>query len=257
MVLINPVLERLLSLKLSGMAEAFEEQLATPGYSELGFEDRFAILLDREHQHRGDRSYRARLRQARLRELAEIEDVACHAGRGITRTELMHLAAGHWIHAGANLTVVGPTGVGKTFVVCALANQACRQNRSVAYYRLPELIASLAAARQKARCDKLMRRLTSIDLLVLDDWGLQAFSADGRRDILEIIEPRSARRSTVIASQLPTESWHAVIGEGNIADAILDRIVHYAHHITLEGESQRKRRKPPPLDNTVPTRNQE
>ena len=252
-MLSDPIVQVLLSLKLGGMAEAYEEQCATPDYSDLGFDDRLTLLLDRERQHRSDRSYRTRLRQAQLREQADITEVSCAAGRGITRTTLLNLAAGDWIRAGANLSILGPTGVGKTFLACALANQACRQNRSVAYVRVPELVLSLDSSRGGVRYGRLMRRLTSVELLLLDDWGLQDFSPQARRDVLEIIEPRSARRSTVIISQLPVSAWHGVLGEGTIADAILDRIIHYGHQITLSGESWRKRNKPPALDGNQAT----
>lgn len=253
MSLSNPIVEILYSLKLAGMAEAYQEHAESPDFAKLGFDDRLVMLLERERQQRNDRSYLARLRKAQLRERADIADIDCSAGRGITRTTLLNLATGGWIHAGANLTVVGATGVGKTILACALANQACRQNRSVAYLRVPDLVLSLDAGRGGTNYIRLMRRLTTVDLLILDDWGLQNFSPQGRRDILELIEPRSARRSTMIVSQLPVTAWHNVLGESTIADAILDRIVHYGHHITLTGESRRKLLKPPPIDDPRPT----
>ena len=251
MSLSNPIVEILYSLKLTGMAQAYQEHAATPDFAELGFDDRLVMLLERERQQRNERSYLARLRKAQLRERADISDIDCSAGRGITRTTLLNLATGGWIHAGANLTVVGATGVGKTMLACALANQACRQDRSVAYVRVPDLVLSLDAGRGGTNYIRLMRRLTTVDLLILDDWGLQNFSPQGRRDILELIEPRSARRSTMIVSQLPVTAWHNVLGENTIADAILDRIVHYGHHITLTGESRRKLLKPPPIDGSA------
>ena len=170
------------------------------------------------------------------------------AGRGIARTTLTQLAAGDWIRQALNLIVNGPTGTGKTFVACALAHQACRQKRSVLYRRVPELVAALTRARDKGTHERLMTRLTKVDLLLLDDWGLQGFSAEGRRDLLEIVEARHGRKSILIASQIPVERWPKVIGEATIADAVLDRIVHNAYRIDLAGESQRKRNKPPPLD---------
>ncbi len=252
MSLSDPIVEILYALKLAGMAEAWQEYAGTPAFAELGFDDQLVMLLERERQQRNDRSYLARLRKAQLRERADISDIDCSAGRGITRTTLMNLATGHWIHAGANLTVVGATGVGKTTLACALGNQACRQNRSVAYVRVPDLVLSLDTTRGSPGYIRMMRRLTTVDLLILDDWGLQNFSAQGRRDILEIIEPRSARRSTMIVSQLPVSAWHTVLGENTIADAILDRVVHYGHNITLTGESRRKLLKPPPIDDPRP-----
>ncbi len=162
------------------------------------------------------------------------------AARGIARTTLTQLAAGDWIRQALNLIVNGPTGAGKTFVACAL--QACRQKRSVLYRRVPELVAALT--RDKGTHERLMKRLAKVDLLLLDDWGLQGFSAEGRRDLLEIVEARHGRKSILIASQIPVERWPKVIGEATIA--VLDRIVHNAYR--LAGESQRKRNKPPPLD---------
>ena len=204
-------------------------------------------LLEREAQYRDHKSYLGHLRQAQLRIRADIQDVDCRAGRGIARTTLTQLAAGDWIRQALNLIVGGLTGSGKTFLACALAHQACRQKQSVLYRRVPELVAALARARDKGTHDRLMRRLAKVSLLVLDDWGLQGFSAEGRRDLLEIVEARHGRKSILIASQIPVERWPEVIGEPTIADAVLDRIVHNAYRIDLEGESQRKRNKPPPL----------
>ena len=248
MALSNPITELLLGLKLTGMEEAFGEQLRSPGYRELDFEDRLAILLERERQHRSDRSCRARLRQAQLVQQADINDVHCTAGRGIPQTTLMHLAAGHWIGSGANVVIVGKTGVGKTFLCCALAHQACLQNRSVLYRRVAPLLGEIAEARAAGKLQPLMRKLGKVELLALDDWGLHSPSAEARRDLLEVVEARHARRSTIIASQLPVEEWHQAVGEGTIADAILDRLVNFAHHFELKGESMRRNLKPPPLD---------
>ena len=248
MALSNPITELLLGLKLTGMEEAFGEQLRMPKLRELDFEDRLAILLERERQHRSDRSCRARLRQAQLVQQADINDVRCTAGRGIPHTVLMHLAAGHWIRDGANLTIVGKAGVGKTFLACALAHQACLQNRSVLYRRVAPLLSEIAEARAAGKLLALMRRVGKVELLVMDDWGLHSPSAEARRDLLEVVELRHARRSTIIASQLPVEEWHRAVGEGTIADAILDRLVNFAHHFELRGESMRRSLKPPPLD---------
>ena len=240
-------------LKLAGMAEAYQEHAESPDFAKLGFDDRLVMLLERERQQRNDRSYLARLRKAQLRERADIADIDCSAGRGITRTTLLNLATGGWIHAGANLTVVGATGWARRSLPAPSPTRPCRQNRSVAYLRVPDLVLSLDAGRGGTNYIRLMRRLTTVDLLILDDWGLQNFSPQGRRDILELIEPRSARRSTMIVSQLPVSAWHNVLGESTIADAILDRIVHYGHHITLTEKSRRKLLKPPPIDDPRPT----
>ena len=173
MTLRQPNIERMLQLGLSGMAEAMEEQRDIADIDQLGFDDRLAMLLERECQHRDNRSYLGHLRQAQLRVRADIQDVDCSAGRGIARTTLTQLAAGGWIRQAINLIICGATGSGKTFVACALAHQACRQKQAVLYRRVPELIAELARVRDTARHDRLMRRLVKCNLLVLDDWGLR------------------------------------------------------------------------------------
>ena len=248
MTLRQPNIDRLMQLGLSGMAEALEEQRDIADVDQLGFDDRLALMIEREAEHRDHKSYLGHLRQAQLRIRADIQDIDCRAGRGIARTTLTQLAAGDWIRQGHNLVLGGPTGSGKTFVACALAHQACRQHLSVFYRRVPELVAALTRARDKGTHERLMGRLGKVSLLVLDDWGLQGFSAEGRRDLLEIVEQRHGRKSILIASQIPVEGWPKVIGEPTIADAVLDRIVHNAYRIELSGESQRKRNKPPPLD---------
>ena len=248
MTLRQPNIERMLQLGLIGMAEALEEQNDIADIERLGFDDRLAMMLEREAEHRHHKSYLGHLRQAQLRIRADIQDVDCRAGRGIARTTLTQLAAGDWIRQGLNLIVGGATGSGKTFIACALAHQACHQKRSVLYRRVPELVAALVRARDKGTHARLMGRLARVDLLVLDDWGLQGFSAEGRRDLLEIVEARHGRKSILIASQIPVPQWPEVIGEPTIADSVLDRIVHNAYRIDLKGESQRKRNRPPPLD---------
>ena len=196
----------MLQLGLTGMAEALEEQRDIADIDQLGLDDRLAMMPEREVQHRDHKSYLGHLRQAQLRIRADIQDVDCRAGRGIARTTLTQLAAGDWIRQALNLIVNGPTGAGKTFVACALAHQACRQKRSVLYRRVPELIAALNRARDKGTHDRLMRRLARVSLLILDDWGLQGFSAEGRRDLLEIVEQRHGRKSILIASQCPARN---------------------------------------------------
>ena len=248
MTLRQPNIERLLQLGLSGMAEALHEQHDIADIEQLGFDDRLAILIEREAGHRDHKSYLGHLRQAQLRMRADIQEVDCRAGRGIARTTLTQLATGDWIRQALNLIVEGQTGSGKIFLICALAHQACRQKRSVLYRRVPELVGELSRARDTGRHPRLMRRLAKVDLLLLDDRGLQGFSAEGRRDLLEIAEQRYGRKSIALASQIPVERWSKLIGEPTIADAILDRIVHNAYRIKLAGESQRKRNKPPPLN---------
>ena len=247
MTLRQPNVERLLQLGLTGMVEALEEQRDIADIDQLDFDDRLAMMIEREAQHRDHKSYLAHLRHAQLRIRADLQDVDCRAGRGITRTTLTELAAGDWIRQAFNLILIGPTGSGKTFLACALAHQACRQKVSVLYRRVPELVSELARARDRGTHHRLMRRLARVSLLLLDDWGLQNFSAESRRDLLEIVEQRHARASLLIASQIPVEHWPRVIAEATIADAILDRIVHNAYRIEITGDSQRKRNRPPPL----------
>ena len=248
MTLRQPNIERMLQLGLSGMVEALEEQHDIADIRQLDFDDRLAMLLEREVSHRDQKSYLGHLRQAQLRIRADIQDVDCRAGRGIARTTLVQLAAGDWIRQGINLIVEGATGSGKTFIACALAHQACRQKRPVLYRRVSELVSALARARDRGTHERLMRRLAKVSLLVLDDWGLEGFSAEGRRDLLEIVEQRYGRKSILIASQIPVDRWPKLIAEPTIADAVLDRIVHNAYRIELKGESQRKRNRPPPLN---------
>ena len=248
MTLRQPNIDRLLQLGLNGMVEALEEQRDIADVDQLGFDDRLAFMIEREAEDRNHKSYLGHLRQAQLRIRADIQDVDCRAGRGIARTTLVQLAAGDWIRQGVNLIVEGATGSGKTFIACALAHQACRQKRPVLYRRVSELVSALARARDRGTHERLMRRLAKVSLLVLDDWGLEAFSAEGRRDLLQIVEQRHGRKSILIASQIPVDRWPRVIGEPTIADAVLDRIVHNAYRIELKGESQRKRNRPPPLN---------
>ena len=230
------------------MASAFERQLTTPGISELSFDDRLGLLLEQEVNDRRDRSCAARLRRAQLRVRASVEEVSCKSGRGLSQRLLTQLAEGQWIRAGANLVIIGKSGVGKSFLACALGHQACRQEHSVLYRRATDLAEDLAHARLSGQRSKRLKQLTRLDLLIIDDWGLQKFDADSRRDVLDLIESRDRRASTLVASQLPVPQWHAVIGEGTIADAIVDRLVSYAHRVELQGGSMRRIHGPPPLE---------
>ncbi len=195
------------------MVEAFEEQRDIADIDQLAFDDRLAMMLEREVQHRDHKSCLGHLRQAQLRIRADVQDVDCRAGRGIARTTLTQLATGDWIRQAFNLILVGPTGSGKTFVACALAHQACRQKQSVLYRCVPELVSEFARARDRGTHHRLMRRLARVSLLVLDDWEPQNFSAEGRRDLLEIVEQRHARASLLIVSQIPVEHWPKVIAD--------------------------------------------
>ena len=248
MSLLDPTKRPMISLGLDGMAEAFEEQSGVPDIETLGFDDRMAMLLDRETTQRQERSYQARLRQAQLRLRPTIEEVSCEAGRGLTQTALTHLATGDWIHRGIHLIVSGKTGCGKTFLAGALAHQACRQWHSVLYRRAHDLTAQFSQARANGRLERWQRKLAKCQLLVIDDWGLSQFTVEGRRDWLDLVERRDGRKSILIASQIPSEHWHEVIGEPTIADSIVDRITNNAFRVNLMGPSRRQAQAPPSLE---------
>jgi len=236
-------IEKLKSLKLAGMAQAFEDQIASTRFHELSFEERVAIMIDREATHRSNRNYQTRLRLARLKEpQARLEDLDFKGSRGLDKSLILSLANGDWIRAHQNIFAIGPSGVGKTFVICALAHRACLDGFSVRYYRLPRLLEELNIARAAGRYPQLLSYLAKVNVLILDDWGLSPLSVDERRDFLEVIEDRYSLQSTVIASQMPVDKWHGLIGDPTIADAILDRLIHSAHRLTLRGQSQRKAR---------------
>jgi DNA replication protein DnaC len=241
-LLTHPTVDQLVKLGLAGMARAFSELQSNQSAASLGHAEWLALLLDREATERSNRQLTARLRHAKLRQRATIEDIDWRAPRGLDRTLFQRLIAGDWIEAPQNLIIEGPTGVGKSWLACALGNKACRDNRSVLYQRVPKLFPDLALARGDGRYARILRSLTGIQLLILDDWGLEPLDAGARRDLYEILEERYGRRSTILTSQIPVDKWHAFIGDPTYADAILDRLVHNAHRINLAGESLRRRR---------------
>ena len=241
-MLIHPTVEQMHHLGLTGMARAFTELAANPQSTELSHAEWLGLLLDRELTERDERRLRARLRYARLRHQAAVEDVDYRAARGLDRALFQALIAGRWIDQAQNLIIEGPTGIGKSWLACALGHKACRDNRSVLYQRVPRMFADLALARGDGRYPRLMRALGGVKLLILDDWGLQAFAAEQRHDILEIVEDRYGRGATLITSQIPVDRWHDLIGDPTLADAILDRLVHNAHRLQLHGDSLRKQK---------------
>ena len=241
-MLTHPMLDQLNQLGLPGMAQAFIELEASGDAATLSHADWLGLLLDREVTHRHDKRLTARLRYARLRQHAVVEDVDYRAPRGLDRVLFQQLANGAWIDAHDNLILCGPTGVGKSWLACALGHKACRDNRSVLYQRVPKLFADLALARGDGRYARILRGLAGVQLLILDDWGLEPLDAGARHDLYEILEERYGRRSTILTSQIPVDKWHAVIGDPTYADAILDRLVHNAHRIDLTGDSLRRRR---------------
>ncbi len=239
-MLTHPTLDQLNQLGLFGMAKAFGEVATSGDAAALPHPDWLALLLDREMTYRHDRKLTARLRYARLRHQAAVEDVDYRATRGLDRALFQKLAEGRWIDTHDNVILSGPTGVGKVGLPALSDTGACRNNRSVLYQRIPKLFADLALARGDGRYAWLLRALGGVQLLILDDWGLEPLDAAARHDLLEILEERHGRRSTIVTSQLPVDKWHHVIGDPTYADAILDRIVHNAHRIDLTGDSLRR-----------------
>ncbi|HAK60919.1 MAG TPA: AAA family ATPase [Nitrospiraceae bacterium] len=239
-MLIQQTREHLHTLRLTGMLQALDEQLEQPAMAELSFEERLAILVDREVLYRENRRLERLLKTAKLRVGACVEDIDYRHPRGLEKPRMASLVALEWIRQSLNLCLTGPTGSGKTWLACAFGNEACRRGFSVRYLRLPRLFEMLRISHGDGSYTKLMNQLLKTDLLILDDWGIQKVSAAQRNDLMEVIEDRHGRRSTLIASQLPTDHWHEYIGEATIADAILDRLLHGAHRINLTGESMRK-----------------
>ena len=238
----HPTIDLLHELGLHGMARGFRELAQNPEAGALQHGEWLAILLEHEATLRRQKRFEARARTARLRHAASVEDIDYHAPRGLDRTLFLRLSACDWIRQHRNLLLTGPTGIGKSWISCALGHKACRDNRSVIYRRLPRLFDALALARGDGQHARLLKMLARVELLILDDWGLAPMTAEQRRDLLEIMEDRHGRGSTLITSQLPVEHWHEIIGDPTLADAILDRVVHNAYRIELKGDSLRKRR---------------
>src|SRR4030081_1831493 len=232
-VLTHPMLDQLAKLGLTGMAQAFAELEASGEGATLTHADWLRLLVDCAVTHSADKLLATRLRYARLRHHAVVEDVDYRAPRGLDRALFHKLAGGEWIDAHDNLILCGPTGVGKSWLACALGHKACRDNRSVLYQRVPKLFADLALARGDGRYARIMRSLNRAHLLTLDDWGLDPLDAGARRDLYEILEERYGRRSTLLTSHGPVDKWHEGLGHPTYADAILDRLVLKAHLLEL------------------------
>jgi DNA replication protein DnaC len=243
-MLTHPTLDSLVQLGLHGMAQGFQDLERQSEAAALSHSDWLALLLEREVTLRRQKRFESRARAAGLRHLASVEDVDYRAARGLNRALFLKLAGCDWIRARHGLLITGPCGVGKSWLACALGQKACREDFSVAYHRAPRLFAALALARGDGRYAKLLKALARVDLLILDDWGPEKLDDDRRRDLLEIVEDRYERRSTLVTSQVPVDRWYEIIGNPTIADAILDRLVHNAYRIELSGESLRRRQAP-------------
>ena len=246
----HPTLDKLQALRLSGMYQALKEQINMPDINDLSFEERLGLLVDREMTDRSDRRLKTRLRHAKFRVNAQIEDVDYRSARGLDKSLLFTLASCQWVKDRRNILITGPTGIGKTWIACALGEKACRQGYSVLYLRLPRLLQEIPLAKADGRYPKFMAALAKAELIVLDDWGLAVLGDENRRDLLALLEDRHGRRATLVTSQLPVEHWHDALGDPTLADAILDRLVHNAYKIALKGDSMRKRLAIPPTDAT-------
>jgi DNA replication protein DnaC len=240
-MLIHPMVERLRGLGLTAMADAFTEMQHSAAVDDLSREDWLGLLIDREATVRENKRLGRRLTHARLRQNAVVEDADLRTPRGLDRGLFQKLATCGWIRDGQHLLIGGPTGVGKSWLACALGHRACREGLSVLYRRAPRLFADLATARGEGRLTRLMTMLERTRLLIIDDWGPEPLTAQQRRDLLEIIEDRDQKGSLLMTSQVPIGRWHEIIGDPTPGDAILDRVIHRAHRIELKGESLRKR----------------
>jgi len=240
-MLLHPTLEKLTTLRFTGMVAALDEQMQMNSLDDMSFEERLGILLDREIAVRQTRRMNTRLRKARLRQDSCIEDIDFRHPRGLDKSLVMRLAGCEWIKEHNNLIITGPTGVGKTYLACAFAQKACRQGFNTLYLRMTKLFEDLSLSKGDGRYLKLLSSFAKADLLVLDDYGLDQLGREQRHDLLEILEDRHGLKSTLVTSQLPIDHWHEQIGDPPLADAILDRLVHSAHKIKLKGESMRKK----------------
>lgn len=240
-MLTHPTLDKLHALKLTGMVQALSEQMTTPDITALSFEERLGLLVDREMTERDNRRLKTRLHKAKLRQSACLEDLDYRPPRGLDKSLITRLALCQWIRDRHNVLITGPTGIGKTWIACALGHHACRQGFTTLYLRLPRLLQELPMAKGDGRYGKLMTTLSRTDLLLLDDFGLAPLHDEHRHDLLEVLEDRHDQRATIVTSQLPVEHWHEAIGDSTLADAILDRLGHNAYKIALKGDAMRKR----------------
>lgn len=249
-MLIQPLLEKLTQLRLPAVRVGLEEQLQTPHYAELSFEERLGLLIDLECTRRADNGLKRRLKAARLHLPATIESLDLSPRRGLERRFVLELAQGEWIRNHLNIIILGPTGTGKTFLACALANSACRHDFSVRYERTARFLHQLKLAHADGSYPELLNKLARVQLLVFDDWLRDALTPSQSQDLLEILDDRYGRLSTMVVTQVPVQDWHARFPDPTIGDAVLDRLIHNAYRLNLKGESMRKSLSPLSLPST-------
>src|SRR4030042_1558187 len=243
-MLVQLTIEKLNALKLFGMRDALSEQLELASYGSLSLSERAGMLVDRRWENRENRKLERGMKAAKLKIAATMEDIDYRGGPRLDQTLMRQLADCRWVKSHSSVLIVGPTGTGKTYLACALADQAMRKGYGALYFRAPRLFSALLMARADGSWPRFLAKLERAEVLIVDDWGLAALTDGEGRQFLEVIEERHSSRATIIASQLPVSVWHEVIGEGTVADAILDRLVHNAHRIELKGPSLRKRHNP-------------
>lgn len=241
-MLTQPTLEKLTAMKLPAMAKAFADQMQRPDMAALSFEERFGLIVDFQMTELENRRMQNRLRTAKLRLCASIEDLDLRQGRGLDRAMILSLAQNQWVRNHHNILVTGPTGAGKSYLACALAQKACRDGHTVLYQRLPRLLQEIAVSRHDGRYHKLMAPISKCEVLVLDDLLISPLSREDQRELLEIVEERYDRKATIVTSQLPVKAWYDAMQDPTLADAILDRLVHNAYKLELKGESMRRKR---------------
>lgn len=246
-MLLQPLLDQLTQLRLPAFRAALQEQLQSPQYAHLPFEERLALLVERECTHRENNRMQRCLKAAHLPAQATLEDLELAPTRGLDRSLVLELAQAEWVRHHLNVIVLGPTGAGKTFLAAALAHSVCRLGYSVRYQRTSRLLYDLTLAQADGSYPKVLAALSRIQLLVLDDWLRDPLTRPQTQDVLEILDDRCGRTATLLVTQVPVEDWHVRLPDPTLADAILDRMVHNAYRLHLKGESQRKLRSALPL----------